>query len=464
MKPVSILLLELPPAGKLGSDLRQIIETTREYDLDLRQAAMDPPKTGRSLSGGLQEIISKIDPAVVLLVTSRALLELVKSMFASLNGAPTLPPLIVVTDENVPGQLFDLIRVGAADFITPPLTPCSILPRLWRLIEHTCRGKKTSPDEQGRLGGLIGESPAFLKAVERIPVISRSDATVLISGETGTGKEVCARTIHQMSGRADNKFFAVNCGALPVDLVESELFGHERGSFTGAVTSQPGMIKAAEGGTLFLDELDSLPLLAQVKLLRFLQDKEFRPIGSTTTRQADVRVIAATNTDIESAVRNGRIRQDLYYRLNMIPIALPPLRERREDIPLLASHFLNRFAGRMQRNATGFSSQAIQKLCLYDWPGNVRELECIVGRAVTFAENSVIQGNDITLPDTAPKSFQEVKREMVRQFERTYIQSLLIAYGGNITRAAEAAKKDRRSFFELIRKLGIDAERFKRRS
>lgn len=464
MKPISILLLELPPAGELGTDLRQIIETTREYDLDLKQEAMETPKTGRSLSGGLQEIIRKINPAVILLVTTGALLELVKSMFASLNGASPLPPLIVVTDENAPGRLFDLIRLGAADFITPPLTPCNILPRLWRLIEQTCRGKKASSDELGRLNGLIGESPSFLKAVEKIPVISRSDSTVFISGETGTGKEVCARTIHQLSGREDNKFFAVNCGALPVDLVESELFGHERGAFTGAVTSQPGVIRAAEGGTLFLDELDSLPLLAQVKLLRFLQDKEFRPIGSTIARQADVRVIAATNTDIESAVRNGRIRQDLYYRLNMIPIALPPLRERREDIPLLASHFLNRFAGRMQRHVSGFSGQAIRKLCLYDWPGNVRELECIVGRAVTFAESSVIQGSDITLPDTAPKSFQEVKREMVRQFERTYIQSLLIAYGGNITRAAEAAKKDRRSFFELIRKLGIDAERFKRRS
>jgi len=357
-----------------------------------------------------------------------------------------------------------MIKLGADDFITPPLTATGILPRLWRLIEQTVRGETLAHKLKEKFFGtkmLIGESQAFLEVVKKIPLIAPTDATVLISGETGTGKEVCARSIHQFSQRANRSFVAVNCGTIPIDLVESDLFGHERGAFTGAVLSKIGMIQEAEGGTLFLDELDSLPLLAQVKLLRFLQEKEYRPVGSTKTRQADVRVIAATNINIENAVRAGKIRQDLYYRLNMIPLVLPPLRERREDIPLLAANFLAQFAQRYHRHINGFSTDALHKLCLYDWPGNVRELESVVGRAVTFAEQSVIHSYDISLSNSVPKSFQEMKDEMVKQFERTYIQSLLIAFGGNITKAAEAAHKNRRAFFELIRKLGIDADKFR---
>ncbi|MGH9798962.1 MAG: sigma-54 interaction domain-containing protein, partial [Blastocatellia bacterium] len=284
---------------------------------------------------------------------------------------------------------------------------------------------------------------------------------VLISGETGTGKEVCARAIHQFSPRADRNLVAINCGSIPNDLVESELFGHERGSFTGAVASKTGLIQEAEGGTLFLDELDSLPLLAQVKLLRFLQEGEYRPVGATKTRYADVRVIAATNVNLEKAVSTGRLRQDLYYRLNMIPIALPPLRERREDIPLLAAQFLNRFGQKFRKHVTGFSPDTMLKLCLHDWPGNVRELENVIGRAVAFADQSVVRAHNIVLPAPVPESFHEMKKNMIEKFERTYLQSLLISFNGNITKAAEAAQKNRRAFFELIRKYGIDTDQFK---
>lgn len=316
---------------------------------------------------------------------------------------------------------------------------------------------------------LVGESPAFLAMIEKIPLVARCDASVLITGETGTGKELIARAIHHLSPRAGNPFLAVNCGAIPTDLVENELFGHERSAYTGASNQQDGIVREAEGGTLLLDEADSLPLLAQVKLLRFLQEKEYRPLGSSRVRTADVRVLAATNSDLESSVRQGRMRQDLYYRLNVVPFHLPPLRERREDIPRLAHHFLARFTTGRLSAPQGFSPQALQVLLDYEWPGNVRELEHVIERAVVLSQDSDhIRGTAIHLPhtprpaaSTVPESFQKAKARAVALFEAAYIRDLLLAYKGNISRAAKAADKDRRAFWELIRKHGIDATLFR---
>jgi len=311
---------------------------------------------------------------------------------------------------------------------------------------------------------LIGESPAFLAEIRKIPVVAQCDANVLISGETGTGKEVCARAIHYLCPRAHNPFIPVNCGAIPTELVENELFGHERGAFTDASTSQCGLIHEAEGGTLFLDEVDSLPALAQVKLLRFLQEKEYRRLGSSRTYQADVRIIAATNSNLEETVRAGKLRRDLYYRVNILPLTLPPLRERREDIPLLARHFLAKYTAEFNKQATDFSADAMPALVSYDWPGNVRELEHVIERVVALSERAVIHKTDIVLPraetSACQDSFREAKAKVIAQFEKTYIQELLLAYQGNITRAAEAARKNRRAFWQLIRKHHIDAHHF----
>ncbi len=467
MKPAKILLLEMTPSSELSGHLRGILESNSDHEFRLEQESITRVNGDESFTGKSLEPVLRLRPAVIFLISPWNFLKQAKSLFQSLRREPLDPPVVVATDVETPDEMFEMVKLGVADFITTPFRRAEILPRLWRLLEQTCWGETFSSRSKHAHGlprPLIGESPAFLSATRKLPMIANLDATVLISGETGTGKEVCARAIHQLSTRSGREIITVNCGSIPTDLVESELFGHERGAFTGAVSSKIGMIREAEGGTLFLDELDSLPLLAQVKLLRFLQEKEYRPVGSTKTRVADVRVIAATNVNIENAVRAGKIREDLYHRLNMIPISLPPLRERREDIPLLAANFLGQFVERYNKNVYGFTPDALVKLSLYDWPGNVRELECVVGRAVAFAEQTIIRSSDISLPTTTPRSYQEMKDEMVRQFERTYIQSLLLVYQGNITKAAEAAKKDRRAFFELIRKLGIDVERFRKKA
>lgn len=314
---------------------------------------------------------------------------------------------------------------------------------------------------------LIGTSTAFVEEINKIPVIARCNSSVMISGETGTGKELCARSIHSLSHRANGPFVPVNCGAIPVELAENEFFGHQRGAFTGAALSRPGLIAEAEGGTLFLDEVDSLPLLLQVKLLRFLQEKTYRPLGCSKECRADVRFIAATGIDLEEAVRSSRLRRDLYYRLNVLTIKLPPLRERREDIPLLSEHLLKKHMVEMDKEVKGFSPASLQKLVFYDWPGNVRELEHVIERAAVLTRENVIQACDIDLPEMAEHSklsFKEAKEQSIMQFEKTYIKKLLIIHGGNISRAARAAQKHRRAFWELIRKYDIDASSLKNAS
>jgi transcriptional regulator with PAS, ATPase and Fis domain len=336
-----------------------------------------------------------------------------------------------------------------------------------RLVNHVCREEETRQALTEKLGlqQLIGKSPAFTAEINKIPILAKSDISVLISGETGTGKEMVARAIHYLSERADKTFVPVNCGAIPVELLENELFGHDRGAFTGASGSRSGVIQEAEKGTLFLDEVDSLPLLAQVKLLRFLQDKEYRPLGCTKAIKGDVRIIAASNAELENAIAAGTLRRDLYYRLNVIPIALPALRHRAGDIILLAHHFLDQKAARLNSPAVDFSPEAERKLMLYHWPGNVRELEHVIERVVVLCTQKTIQEDQIKFSGEINQldqlSFQEMKANVISEFETNYIQNLLVAYRGNITRAAQAANKERRTFWQLIRKHKIDVQQFK---
>ena len=308
---------------------------------------------------------------------------------------------------------------------------------------------------------FIGRSPAFVAVLEKIPYVAACDATVLLIGDTGTGKEMCARAIHYLSPRMNKPFVPVNCGSIPENLFENEMFGHESGAYTDARQSRRGLIAEAEGGTLFLDEVDSLPLSAQATLLRFLQDREYKPLGAPHCRHADVRLLAASNQDLERKVEEGSLRKDLYYRLKVVSLYLPSLKERAEDIGLLAKHFLERSAREYKRATMRLSREAIKKLSLYNWPGNVRELENVIREAVVLAKRPVLRGADIRLPvepelaENAVESFKAAKARMIEAFEREYLNHVVAACGGNISHAARSAQKDRRAFFALLKKHGL---------
>jgi DNA-binding NtrC family response regulator len=467
MKPAKILLLDFNPTASTGDALREIIAPRPDHDdIELTQEIVRGGDSGPNLVG-LLKVITSHGPDVVFLLLSGERHGEARELFRALEREGLTTPVIVVSETGGADEMFDWLKLGAADFITAPLKAGDVLPRIWQLLEQNPDREGQSHSLKKRLGTqlLVGESPAFLNEVGKIPLLSKCSAGVLISGETGTGKEVCARAIHYLSPRANKPFIPVNCGAIPTELVENELFGHERGAFTGAKDSQTGLIQEADGGTLFLDEVDCLPLLAQVKLLRFLQEKEYRPLGSTKTCRADVRVIAATNCGPEKAVEAGKLRQDLYYRLNVIPLVLPPLRDRREDIPLLARHFLAKYSDEFGKRVTDFSAETIRRLISYDWPGNVRELEHVVVRAVVLCAQSRIGEADISLPLGATaaieESFQGAKSRIIAEFEKSYIERALLMHHGNISRAARAAQKSRRAFWELIRKHHIDVKTLK---
>lgn len=415
----------------------------------------------------LQKSVQRFNPDVLFTVIPDSFTQTMSLLKAAHQVANNIP-IVVVLESCEPEQVVELLENGAADFVNSPLRPAEVLSRALKSIklpENTSRARGFNGSQFG-CKKILGKSPVFLDQLRRIPMIAKCDANVLIAGETGTGKELYARAIHYGSSREGRPFMPVNCGAIPAELVENELFGHERGAFTSAATLQVGLIEEANGGTLFLDEIDCLPVFAQVKLLRFLQEKEYRPLGSTKIRRADVRIVAASNLNLEEAVANGKVRQDLYYRLNIISLILPPLRERREDIPLLARHFLARYADELDKDVSEFSPEALQMLSVHHWPGNVRELEHVIERAVVLCEGSVLQPHDLVVSTPAVRnngqeSLQEAKAKEIARFERDYIQGLLSACKGNITRAAQVAKKNRRAFWQLIQKHQIDVARFK---
>ena len=380
-------------------------------------------------------------------------------------GLSSGPPVIVAGQGFDSERLCSLFACGVADFVVPPFTAVDVVPRVLRVIDRAPCTNGTEWQGIGSLQpsqlGLHGQSAAFLAELDKLPPMAVCDVTVLISGETGTGKELIARAIHYLSRRRDHPFVPIDCGAIPADLAESELFGHERGAYTGAATRTPGLIASAGQGTVFLDEVQALPLSVQAKLLRFLQEHEYRPLGSSDVRRADVRILSAANCDLREQVRRGEFREDLFYRLNVIHVRLPALRQRMDDILLLARHFIEKHASRFERRAPDLTTDAMQRLLAHDWPGNVRELEHVIEAAVVFCGGGVIDAPDLRLTDGSrapiPLSFREAKARAVRDFERNYIIQLLRASGGNITAAARAAKKNRRAFWELLRKYRLDA-------
>jgi DNA-binding NtrC family response regulator len=376
-------------------------------------------------------------------------------------------PVLVYLEQFTLHHDLELLFTEIDDFLLEPLDLRDICLRIRRLTQRFT----ASHDEQVKLNVLshfgmmqfIGSSPAFMVAIGKIPRVAASDVTVLITGESGTGKEMCARAIHYLSSRANKPFIPVNCGSIPANLFENELFGHEPGAYTDARQARPGLIAEAEGGTLFLDEVDSLPLADQVKLLRFLQDKQYKPLGGSQYRRSNTRVLAATNQQLHVKVQQRLFREDLYYRLNVISLHLPSLRERREDIPLLAQHFLKVAKSDYHRSTVRFSSGALACMSAYEWPGNVRELENAVRQAVVLNDKPVIQAEDLKMfshsyasSTSAPvESFKKAKARTVETFERHYLQEVLSSCGGNISQAAREAQKNRRAFFALLKKYNL---------
>jgi two-component system, NtrC family, response regulator GlrR len=383
------------------------------------------------------------------------------------NSSLNVPrvPIIYYLKQSTADFKEKLLFSSADDFLLDPLNIQDLRLRIKRL-------ESRASDEQDDLEQIkkslvshfgmrqfIGRAPAFLSLIEKIPRIAGCDAPVLLTGETGTGKEMCARAIHYLSPRANKAFVPINCGSIPADLFENEMFGHEPGAYTDARNTQHGFIAEAEGGTIFLDEIDSLPHVAQVKLLRFLQDGQYKPLGGTKYRQANTRLITASNQDLRKKVSEKVFREDLFYRLKVVSLFMPALRERGEDIVPLAHHFLETSAREYNRSVTSFSQQALEKLCSYSWPGNIRELENVVREAVVMAPDECVRAEDIQINGATEKtvvtgidSLKVAKAKMIEGFERNYISQVLAACGGNISQAARKARKDRRAFYALMKK------------
>jgi two-component system, NtrC family, response regulator GlrR len=384
--------------------------------------------------------------------------------FASLQRPFPHRPVLVTTTHPDTFDFFRVLEMGASDFLLPPLRRSELLARLMRLsgVTRCSDALLQKLKEDIGLKHIIGESPTFLDKVWCVPRFARCDAPVLISGESGTGKEIFARAIHYLSPRAEQPFVPVNCGALPENLVESEIFGHKRGAFTGAASDQAGLICEADGGTLFLDEVDCLTPQAQVKLLRFLQDGEYRSVGSQQILHANIRVIAAGNADFSHLVRSGKFREDLFYRLNVLALALPALRERPGDILLLAHDFLEKQAAITETPQKNLSLAALNRLLGHSWAGNVRELQNVLIRAIALSDRDSIEASDLDLPDDGPaaeeQSFRAMKSRAIQRFEHDFLATVLRQHNGNITRAASAVKKDRRAFWELLRKHNLLAD------
>lgn len=369
---------------------------------------------------------------------------------------PGLPILLLTAHGTIPDAIA-ATRNGAYGFLTKPVDDDALLQQ----IDEAMALHKTSQGNGEERGGLVTRSTEMLELLAEAKMVAGGDTNVMLRGESGTGKELLARFIHDASDRADGPFVAVNCSAIPENLLESELFGHVKGSFTGASRDHLGLFRSAEGGTIFLDEIGDMPAMLQVKLLRVLEQRQVRPVGSTREVAIDARVISATHRDLMEQIDAGAFREDLYYRLNVVTLRLAPLRERREDIPLLAEHFLRRIADRDGAKAKVYSPQGIAQLVAGEWPGNVRQLQNVVERNVALCPAAVISLRQVqkAMGDMGQTmlSFAEARAD----FTRGYLTQLLQIAEGNVSQAARLAERNRTDFYKLLAKHKLDSGDFK---
>lgn len=465
--PFTILVVEDNP-----TDIELMLHALEEADL-------------KPLGGDFEmEVRANAEGALQLLGERPVDLVLTDMMLPGMSGLdlvsriqmidPNLP-VLVVTRVNAVAQAVDAMRRGAFDYVLKPVNPEDLGMRLHRAIRISEILRRHAVYEQHdrqeyEANRLVGASSAYERVMQGIREAAKTRSTVLITGETGTGKGLIARAIHQQSAEQHRPFQVIDCTTVPEGMMESELFGHVRGAFTGAVSDKPGLIELANGGTVFFDEIGELPLLLQSKLLRVLEENEVRPVGGTRVRRVDMRFIAATNRDLEARIRDGSFRKDLYYRLAVVSIAVPALRERREDIAVIARHLLGKLSREFDKMRCHFDEAALEMLTAYDWPGNVRELRNVVERAVMLAMSDTITAKDLlsVLPKRVDEPdgdhgsltslpYMEAKERAIEQFTKTYLQAKLTEHAGVITKAAESSGIPRQHFSLLMKRfLGSD--------
>ena len=459
-KHISILIIEDEESERRS--LKNIL--SQKYDVS------EAPDGEQGL-----EIAVKIKPDIVI----------TDMMMPGMNGLEVLqrlnkldfnPVTIFITAFGNEKIAVDAMKSGAFDYISKPFD----IDELRIVVRNACekvnlltenKTLRTQIQKMKTESNFIGESDAIRNILELTKKASEVDISVLIAGESGTGKELIAQSIHQQSARSANSFITFNCAALPAELIESELFGHEKGAFTGAVDSRIGKFEAADKGTLFLDEIGDMAIETQAKVLRILQEGTFERLGSTITQKADVRIVSATNKNLEEGIEKGWFREDLYYRINVVQINLPPLSDRRDDIPLLIEYFIGRFNEKHSKNIESFSPDAMSMLINSDWPGNVRELMNVIEKAVALSDSKTLTLSDFEskkaikansdYSSTDLSSFREQKKSLIDDFEKEFFISALLKQNGNISRAAEQIGLRRQYLQDKLKRLGINAQEFK---
>ncbi|OGW33939.1 MAG: hypothetical protein A2X58_13630 [Nitrospirae bacterium GWC2_56_14] len=409
--------------------------------------------------------------------TGMEFLELLRSRQVKAEGQPDIP-VILVTAYGTIEMAVKAMKDGAYSFLTKPVQFEDLSLQVKNAVEHRRLSREVESlrhevEERYQFGNILGRTPQMQDIFQIIRTVAETDATVLINGESGTGKELIARAIHYNSRRKDRPFVVVSCSALPETLLESELFGHEKGAFTGAIRQRIGRFEMADGGTVFLDEIGEMTMPVQLKLLRVLQEREVERVGGNQTIKVDVRLIAATHKDLQRAMSERQFREDLFYRLNVVPLKLPPLRERIDDIPLLAVHFLKKYCEKNQKLIKSITPQAFDAMMHYSYPGNVRELENIIERAVIMEKSDAIQRMDLELAGADGKpvqdfrisghlqQFRTMKADVVERFEKEYLTRVLSMYQGNMSKASRHAGMNIKNFHDKMARYGLKKEEFK---
>ncbi|MBN1593480.1 MAG: sigma-54-dependent Fis family transcriptional regulator [Candidatus Coatesbacteria bacterium] len=447
--------------------------------IDDDELFLDNLETALSMAG--YEVESASSPEIALKLLKERSYDLVITdlrmpgtdglyIYEAIRDVSPFVPVIVLTGHGHPQEAARAIEMGCTDYLRKPITLDELNFRVDKALrQQRVEVEVASLREQLHRASarrtIVGSSPAIRAVLDKIAMVAKSSATVLIRGETGTGKELVARAVHDASPRSNASFVAVACAAIPQPLFEGQLFGHKRGAYTGADRDQKGLIDVANKGTLFLDEIGDIDAAAQVKLLRTLETGELRPLGDRKGHKVDIRLIAATNRDLERAIEEGQFRADLFYRLNVFPVTLPPLRDRKEDIPLLVKHFADLHSPDLCGEDKIFSTTAIERLVAYDWPGNVRELENKVRQAILLSPTKIVNPSSIDIPvevsSPTAQGFSDAKKAAIDSFERRFVREALKSANGVVSKAARLMDLDRKNLWLLMKKHGIQSDEFR---